>query len=267
MTGASDRKARRSADLLGTCHRDEPRAPARIHQPLRQTEGLLQSIADVLKIDIAIPDHTTLSRRGGGLTVLPKRIDRAEPLHLLVDSTGLKIYGEGEWLDQKHGIRSRRRWRKLHLGVDSNTHEVVAVELTLDDVGDVAEVPALLDQIGADVASMTADGAYRWPGRLRRRCRASSKSVGHCSAPDHSRFRWNDSNSARQASHDYCRVWTHELAAKLSLVETTMFRYKTVVGRRLHARALPKQRIEAKVGCNVLNRMTGLGMPVSTRIR
>jgi hypothetical protein len=160
VTGASDRKARWSADLLGTCHRDEPRAPARIHQPLRQTEGLLQSIADVLKIDIAIPDHTTLSRRGGGLTVLPKRIDRAEPLHLLVDSTGLKIYGEGEWLDQKHGIRSRRRWRKLHLGVDSNTHEVVAVELTLDDVGDVAEVPALLDQIGADVASMTADGAY-----------------------------------------------------------------------------------------------------------
>src|SRR5271165_5044618 len=78
------------------------------HQPLRQTEGLLRSIADVLAIDIAIPDHTTLSRRGGGLTILPKRIDRAEPLHLLVDSTGLKIYGEGEWLDQKHGIRSRR---------------------------------------------------------------------------------------------------------------------------------------------------------------
>src|SRR6202790_2182346 len=81
------------------------------HQPLRQTEGLLRSIADVLKIDIAIPDHTTLSRRGGGLTILPTHIDRLEPLNLLVDSTGLKIYGEGEWLDQKHGIRSRPRWR------------------------------------------------------------------------------------------------------------------------------------------------------------
>ena len=83
-----------------------------------------------------------------------------EPLHLLVDSTGLKIYGEGEWLDQKHGIRSRRRWRKLHLGVDADTHEIVAVELTPDDVGDVSEIPDLLDQIDADVASMTADGAY-----------------------------------------------------------------------------------------------------------
>ena len=121
------------------------------HQPLRQTEGLLRSIADVLRVDIAIPDHTTLSRRGGGLTILLKRLDRAEPLHLLVDSTGLKIYGEGEWLDQKHGIRSRRRWRKLHLGIDAITHEIVASDLTPDDVGDISEMPALLDQIDAEV--------------------------------------------------------------------------------------------------------------------
>ena len=66
------------------------------HQPLRQAEGLLRSIAEVLKIDIAIPDYTTLSRRSGGLTILPKQIDRAKPVHLLVDSTGLEIYGEGE---------------------------------------------------------------------------------------------------------------------------------------------------------------------------
>jgi hypothetical protein len=143
------------------------------HQPLRQTEGMLRSIADVLGVAIAIPDHTTLSRRGGGLTVLPKRVDRDEPLHLLVDSTGLKIYGEGEWLDQKHGLRSRRRWRKLHLGVDADTHEILAVELTPDDVGDVSEVPALLDQIDADLASMTARMTAKlftmpWPNVIRR---------------------------------------------------------------------------------------------------
>jgi hypothetical protein len=130
------------------------------HQPLRQTEGLLRSIAGLLGVDITIPDHTTLSRRGGGLTILPMRLDPAEPLHLLVDRTGLKIYGEGEWLDQKHGIRSRRRWRKLHLGIDAATHEIVASELTPDDVGDVSEMPALLDQIDAEVPSMTANGAY-----------------------------------------------------------------------------------------------------------
>jgi hypothetical protein len=91
---------------------------------------------------------------------LPNRLGRDEPLRLLVDSTGLKIYGEGEWLDQKHGLRSRRRWRKLHLGVDADTHEIVAAELTPDGVGDVSAVPELLDQIEAEVESMTADGAY-----------------------------------------------------------------------------------------------------------
>src|SRR6516165_6999689 len=97
------------------------------HQPLRQTEGMLRSIAAALGIDIAIPDHTTLSRRGGGLTVLPKRIDPDEP---------------------------------LHLGIDADTHEIVAAGLTQDNVGDVSVVPELLDQIDADVASVTADGAY-----------------------------------------------------------------------------------------------------------
>src|SRR3954452_23866560 len=122
------------------------------HQPLRQTEGLLRSLAAVLGVDIRVPDHTTLSRRGGGLTVLLKRIDRDEPLHLLIDSTGLKIYGEGEWLDQKQGVRPRRRWRQLHGGVEADTHKFVAVELTPDDVGDVSEMPELLDQIDADFA-------------------------------------------------------------------------------------------------------------------
>src|SRR5260370_21632699 len=124
---------------------------------------MLRSIADGLAVDSAIPDHTALSAQGGGLMVLPKRIDRDEPLHLLVDSTGLKIYGEGEWLDQKHGIRSRPRWRKLHLGVDADTHEIVASELTPDDVGDVSELPELLAQVDAHVASLTSDVADNIP--------------------------------------------------------------------------------------------------------
>jgi hypothetical protein len=242
------------------------------HQPLRQTEGLLRSIAAVLKIDIAIPDHTTLSRRGGGLTILPKRIHPTEPLHLLVDSTGLKIYGEGEWLDQKHGLRSRRRWRKLHLGVDSGTHEIVAAELTPDDVGDVAAFPGLLDQIDVGVASMTADGAYDSqvvydavaarhpkaavivPPRITATASettATERDKHLATIVEHGRMGW-------QRSSGYSRR---------SLVEATMLRYKTIIGRRLHARTLSNQRTEAKVGCNVLNRMTGLGMPVSERIR
>src|SRR3954463_4815634 len=130
------------------------------HQPLRHTEGAMRSIIGLLGLDLPIPDHTTFSRRGGGVTVLQQRVERNEPLHVLIDSTGVKIYGEGEWLDQKHGVRSRRRWRKLHLGLDADTQEIAAVELTPDDVGDVSVLPELLNQIDGDVASMTADGAY-----------------------------------------------------------------------------------------------------------
>jgi transposase len=242
------------------------------HQPLRQTEGLLRSIAEVLGIPIAIPDHTTLSRRGGGLTILPKHIDRAEPLHLLVDSTGIKIYGEGEWLDQKHGIRSHRRWRKLHLGMNADTHEIVAVELTPDDVGDVSEVPHLLDQIDADVASMTADGAYDgdtvYDAVIERHPEAAVIIPPRVTAV-------TGGTTSIQRDHHIATIAKHGRIGwqrrsgynRRSLIETAMFRYKTIIGRRLHARTLPNQRTEAKIGCNALNRMTALGMPASARIR
>jgi len=242
------------------------------HQPLRQTEGLLRSIADVLGVDIAIPDNTTLSRRGGGLTILPMRLDRSEPLHLLVDSTGLKIYGEGEWLDQKHAIRSRRRWRKLHLGIDAVTHEIVASELTPDDVGDVSEMPALLDQIDAEVASMTADGAY--DGEAVYDAVAERHPEAAVIIPPRSTAVSNKSATTQRDRHiaeieEHGRMgWQRRSGYnRRSLVETAMYRYKTVIGRRLHARTLPNQRIEAKIGCNVLNRMTTLGMPATVRIR
>jgi Transposase DDE domain len=221
------------------------------HRPLRQTEGLLRSITDVLGVDIAIPDHTTLNRRVGGLTILPMRLDRAEPLHLLVDSTGLKIYGEGEWPDQKHGIRSRRRWRKLHLEIDAMTHEIVASELMPDDVGDVSEVPALLDQIDAEVASMTADGAYdggavydaaaeRHPGA------AVIIPPRTTAVPNESTATQRDRHIAMVEEHGHMGWQRRSGYNRWSLVATQMYRYKTIVGRRLHARTLPNQRTETK---------------------
>ena len=110
------------------------------------------------------------------MMTLPKLARRDEPLHLLVDRTGLKMYGESEWLDQQHDLRSRRRWRKLHLGLDAETQEIVAAELTPDNVGDVSVLPELLDQIDPDIASLTAAGAYDgesaysvpWPSGIQR---------------------------------------------------------------------------------------------------
>lgn len=242
------------------------------HQPLRQTEGLLRSIADVLGVDIAIPDHTTLSRRGVGLTVLPRYIYRTEPLHLVVDSTGLKIYGEGEWLDAKHGSRSRRRWRKLHIGINAETHEVVVAELTPDDVGDVSAVPDLLERINGTVASLTADGAY--DGEIVYDAVVARHPGAAVIIPPRATAVVNEEATSQRDRHiativQHGRIsWQRRSGYnRRSLVETAVYRYKTIVGRRLCARSLLNQRTEAKIGCNMLNRMTSLGMPASVRRR
>jgi hypothetical protein len=126
---------------------------------LRQTEGLIGSIIRLLGLDLRVPDHTTLSRRAESLEVPRPRSDsNAEPMHLLVDSTGLKLCGPGEWLIEKHGTRVRRSWRKLHIGVDADTGRIVASELTTNDVDDGSQLGPLLDQIAGPVASFTGDG-------------------------------------------------------------------------------------------------------------
>ena len=126
---------------------------------LRQTEGLIRSIIRLLGLDLAVPDHSTLSRRAETLPMLPPRSSR-EPVHLLVDSTGLRLCGPGEWLVEKHGARTRRSWRKLHLGVDAETGEIVAADLTSSDIDDGSQVDPLLDQVARPVASFTGDGAF-----------------------------------------------------------------------------------------------------------
>ena len=126
---------------------------------LRQTEGLIGSVITLLGLTLAVPDHSTLSRRAETLEV-PRPRPGSAPLHLLVDSTGLKLCGSGEWLLEKHGTKTRRSWRKLHIGVDADTGRIVAATLTTSDVDDASQVGPLLDQVMDPVASFTADGAY-----------------------------------------------------------------------------------------------------------
>ncbi len=128
---------------------------------LRQTEGLIGSILRLLGLDLAVPDHSTLSRRAETLEVpRPAAGPSGAPVHLLVDSTGLKLCGPGEWLAEKHGARTRRGWRKLHLATDADTGGIVAAELTDHGVDDGSQVGPLLDQVCGPVASITADGAF-----------------------------------------------------------------------------------------------------------
>ncbi|WP_239479485.1 IS5 family transposase [Lichenicola cladoniae] len=129
---------------------------------LRQTEGLIGSILALLGLNLAVPDHATLSRRAETLALPPPQ-PGSSPVHLLVDSTGLKLCGSGEWLPEKHGTRTRRSWRKLHIGVDADTGRIGAATLSTSDVDDASQVSALLDQAGP-LASFTADGAYDQDG-------------------------------------------------------------------------------------------------------
>jgi len=126
---------------------------------LRQTEGLVGSILQLLGLDLPVPDHSTLSRRAETLEVPRPRSGRA-PAHLLVDSTGLRLCGPGEWLVEKHGTKRRRAWRTLHLATDADTGRIVATDLTDHDADDGSRAGPLLDRVDGPVASFTADGAY-----------------------------------------------------------------------------------------------------------
>jgi hypothetical protein len=132
---------------------------------LRQAEGLLTSVLELMGLDhLAVPDHTTLSRRARTGRSSSRRQCRSlsaeGPAHVLIDSTGLEIYGAGQWLAEKHGVRSRRNWRKLHLALDADSGEIIAHVMTERDTGDASQVEPLLDQVDVPVGQFTADGAY-----------------------------------------------------------------------------------------------------------
>lgn len=245
-------------------------------QPLRQTTGLLRSLTALLKLDeLPIPDYSTLSRRGQCLKVSlhVKRVAN-QPLHILVDSSGLKIYGEGEWLQQKHGAKSRRRWRKLHIALDAETRQMVAIELTTDEVGDPTVVPDLLAATKGEIASFTADGAYDGDSVYQAIAGHLGDAVDVIIPPrstavpsEHAATQPTPRDRHLQMIADRGRMGWQRASGynRRSLVENGFYRYKTIIGRRLHARDLSNQQTEAKLGCAALNRMTQLGMPVSRR--
>ena len=241
-------------------------------QPLRQTQGLMRSIARLLGVAIAVPDFSTLSRRGNGLTLRPKPKSKSDkPLQLVMDSTGLKIFGEGEWLEQKHKTkRKRRSWRKLHLGLVLVSGKIVCSDLTQDDVGDPTALPDLLNQIDGPVDRFLADGAYdgeptsdlltaRFGSIIEVTIPPPKNAVLSPNAAKDPTAR--DRHIAEIASRGRM-VWQKATGYnQRSRGETLMGRWKTVIGPKLKARTFENQKTEAKIGVRVLNRMTGLGHP------
>jgi Transposase DDE domain len=246
-------------------------------RPWRQTEGLLRSLTALLGVSVGVPDHTTFSRRSPGLALARSlaQAQRTGPVHVVIDATGLKVYGAGEWLVEKHGERGRRTWRKLHLAIDPASGEILASELTTSEEGDASQVGPLLDQITAPIASVTADGAYDGEPVYRAVAeRQSDPPVAVIIPPRAGAVPGPTADTAPSQRDRHIRMirdkgrmgWQKAVGyGRRSLGETAVLRYKTIIGRGLRARTLPAQKTEARVGCSVLNRMTRLGMPVSQR--
>ena len=246
-------------------------------RPWRQTEGLLRSLATLLNLDIGVPDHTTFSRRSPGLALAGAlaQAQRTGPVHVVIDATGLKVYGAGEWLVAKHGRRGGRTWRKLHLAVDPSTGEILASELTTTDEGDAALVGPLLEQITGSIASVIADGAYDGEPIYRAVAeRQPDPPVAVIIPPRANAVPSPTADTTPSQRDQHIRTiqdrgrlgWQKAVGyGRRSLGETAMFRYKAIIGRGLRARTLPAQKTETRAACSVLNRMTRLGMPVSQR--
>jgi hypothetical protein len=240
--------------------------------PLRQTEGFLDSLLSLMGLGLKAPDHTTLSRRNQTVEVPPLTRVHGGPICLIVDSTGLKILGSGEWNVHKYkASRKRRNWRKLHIGVDDEGF-IVAAKLTASSRDDASTLPDLLDQIEAPIRRFTADGAYDRRSIYDRVGSAGTEDVVIVIPPRRSAVSprsvggpWAQREAALQRIRQVGRgEWQTESGYRQQArVENGFFRYKSVLGGGLKARNRIAQTREAMIGCHILNRMAELGRPES----
>ncbi len=245
------------------------------HLTNRGVEGFVRSLFRMMKIDLPVPDHSTLSKRGKDLKVkLPKKTNQS--LNIVMDSTGLKIYGEGEWKVRMHGVSKRRTWRKLHIGANPDDGEIQAVILTENSVSDDAIVEVLLEQIEQEIINFGADGAYD-KRKVYDSLNAHSPNVNILIPPRKNARIWKHGNTKaerlkrdenlRSIRKDGRKEWKRNSGYhQRSLVETTMFRLKTIFGDDLSAHLFETQTIQALVRCAALNKMTHLGMPQSYKV-
>jgi IS5 family transposase len=240
------------------------------HLPLRQTEGFVNSLFAMMSIDLSAPDHTTLSRRSQHLTARLRPVPTGQPLHLIIDSTGLSMVGEGEWAAAKHGGRGTRGWKKLHLGVDA-AGAIRAHALTEATVADATTALELLEAVDGGLASVTGDAAYDTVALYEAAGdRGATVVVPPTKAAKVSGRRPRSNardRTIRKVAQIGRRRWRKVSGYhRQARAENAFFRYKSIIGEALRARSTGGQVAETLLACNVLNQMTTLGRPWSYRI-
>ena len=239
---------------------------------LRQTEGLMASVLTLMNLTISAPDHTTVSRRSVRLPIMKSAPAPKGPLHVLIDSTGLEVFGAGQWLVAKHGAKSRRTWRKLHLAVDADSGMIVAQVLTDQHMDDASQVGPLLRQTEEEIEKVIADGAYDGAPTYQAIAQRGAD-IEVVIAPRKTAVSATESRSPNQRDRHLDLINTEGRLAwqkatgygQRALVETTMGRYKSLIGPRLRARGFAAQQTEAAIGVAVLNRMLAAARPNSVR--
>jgi hypothetical protein len=237
--------------------------------PLRATQGLTESLCELLKLDIHASDYTTLSRRQKKLKVKLSHRKTNEPLHLVIDSSGLKVYGEGEWMVKKHGKSYRRTWRKLHIAVDPKIQDIVAAEVTKGSTHDCTPFDNLLLQVNDIIRQLSADGAYD----MHRCYEAAVKLEAIPNFPPRknallhkpSDKAWILRNHAiMDVRRRGLKKWKKKTGYhKRSLSETAFFRLKRLFGHHVLSSDFENQKNELLLRCRILNQMNQLGMPDS----
>lgn len=242
---------------------------------LRQCTGFVRSLLTLMgKVGFCVPDYTTLCRRQSSLPIeVSQRLSKGEHLEIAIDSTGLKVYGEGEWKVRKHGFSKRRTWRKLHICIDINTQEIVSVELTTNGEDDASTGTKMLKGKTKRLKSFRGDGAYD-DSEFRKTLGAKvqhiipppknaviKKATKKRPLPDHLEQR----NQAVLFINEHgSKEWKIQNGYhKRSLNEVVMFRYKTIFGPEMNARKMGNQCTEAKLKCAILNKYALTGMPDS----
>jgi IS5 family transposase len=240
----------------------------------RQCQGFVESIFELMEIDLPVPDHSTLSRRLGQLSVELPVVPTEGARHVVVDSTGVKVYGEGEWKTRQHGVSKRRTWRKLHLGVDEATGEIVAMVVTTNNVADGEVLEDILEQIEDEIEQVSTDGAYDHRHCYDEIDARGAKAVipprkdakiwqhGNRKGKPHQR----DENLRSIRKHGRKRWKRDSGYHRRSIAETTMFRFKTIFGGNLSARKFDNQAVELFIKCAALNRMMQIAKPDSYKV-
>jgi len=236
--------------------------------PYRAVKGLAHSLMRLMAVDLPVPTHTQMSRRARRLQVAIPRRERSGPVHVVVDSTGLKIYGEGEWKVRQHGAGKRRTWRKVHLAVDGNEKDVLAVEVTTLEWADCEVFGDLVEQVEGQIEQIDGDGAYDTRKAYEVAAARQAKLVV---PPRENASPWEVGHPRNavleQVTERGMAQWKKASGYhRRSIAENAMYRLKQLFGDRLACRLFETQVTEVHARIAAMNVMTYLGMPISVRV-